>query len=83
MGAAETAIAAAGALGIGGTLGQFVGGAKERRTARGAVLDALADVEQTRWTPHKDTEWREAVRRFQAAALVARLPRTRSWSISY
>ncbi len=66
-----------GALGVGSVAGQYLSGAKDRRSARAEVLNALSAVESARWAPHTEGEpsFRVAAHQLQTAALVARVPR--------
>lgn len=65
-----------GALGVGSVAGQFVGGSRDRRQSRAAVLAALSDVESARWVSGESTKgFIAAARDLQTAALIARLPR--------
>lgn len=64
-----------GALGLGSVLGAFVTGARDRRSARAAVLEHFRAIELERWAP---TDWHELRRHttaLTAGALVAQLPR--------
>lgn len=72
-----SAAALLGTLGIGSVAGQYVTSAKDRRSARAEVLNALGAVESARWAPHTEgaPSFRDAARALQTAALVARVPR--------
>lgn len=77
------AVSILGALGLGSALGQYLVSSKDRREARARVLSTLAEVEQSRWVgPDKTAsfaEFQTALRNFQTAALIARLPRSAVW----
>jgi hypothetical protein len=75
-------LAAVGALGLGSVLGQYVATSRDRRQVSADALRALAEIERTRWAlfapgrpPTEATEFYQAVRTFQTAALLAGLPR--------
>lgn len=68
----------AGAVGLGTVIGQWFAGAKDRRAAKAAVLQAIVDVEQARWAGDQNPDggkMREATRSLHTAALIAKLPR--------
>jgi hypothetical protein len=46
-----TIVALLGALGVGGLLTEFVAGGRTRRQTRAEMLEALIQVEETRWAP--------------------------------
>lgn len=77
---ASEVVSVLGALGLGSVLGQYLASSKDRREARARVLTALTEVEESRWAgPDAMTtfaEFQTALRKFQTAALIARLPRT-------
>jgi hypothetical protein len=76
------AVAVLGALGLGSILGQYIGASKDRRASRADVLSALANTEADRWVGPDKPSWGEfqtSMRKFQTAALIARLPREAVW----
>ncbi|MGW9568373.1 hypothetical protein [Prescottella equi] len=69
-----------GALGLGSFVGQYLIGAQGRRQARSEVLLRLAECEAARWAgPNEEADippFRQAIRQFEKAALVAGTPRS-------
>jgi hypothetical protein len=73
IGAAASVI---GALGIGSVIGQYAAAGGQRRQARADVLRTLSVVENERWASELvETPFSIAVREFETAALLARVPR--------
>jgi len=66
-----------GAVGLGSVLVQWIAGGKDRRSARAEALAALSALEVARWVSERRSKaaFLEAFRTFEAACLVARLPR--------
>jgi hypothetical protein len=66
-----------GAFGIGTAIPQWLAASKDRRAARAAALRAMSEVEHARWVdgPDKQPSFRETLRDFETAALIAQLPR--------
>jgi hypothetical protein len=71
------------ALGLGSALGQYLASSKDRRESRANVLSALAETEAARWAgggPKASlSDFQASMRKFQTAALIARLPRDLAW----
>lgn len=64
-----------GAAVIGGLIAPQLMQAKERRAARAAVREKIADVEALRWEDEPYRDFQRAVSALEAAAILARLPR--------
>lgn len=60
---------------IGGIVAPQVSQAKDRRAARAAVREKVADVDALRWNDESYIEYRRAVAVFESAAILARVPR--------
>jgi hypothetical protein len=64
------------AVGAGSLITSWASGAKDRRSARAGALEAFAAVEAARWNVEDPgLELQSIVRKFETAALIARLPR--------
>lgn len=61
---------------IGGVIAPQITQSKERRAARAVVRERIADVESLRWLEYPYTDFKRALAALEAAALVARVPRT-------
>jgi hypothetical protein len=72
-----TVVSVISALGVGSLIGQWFGRGKDRRTARAAVLDKLAEVEEVRWYrgPSDEDSFQKLIKQLETAALIARVPR--------
>lgn len=68
-----------GALGIGSLATQYLMAARSRREVRSAVLEQLAEVEETRWAGSPDDpdyrQFQKALHALETGALVARIRR--------
>lgn len=73
----STLVSVAGALGIGSIFGQFVSAGKDRRAARAAVLQAINEVEEARWSPVKEgaPTFKKSMHGLYTSALIAQIPR--------
>ena len=73
----NAAVSAIGGLGAGSVLAQYLAAGKDRRSSRANALEALGDVEESRWVPLPEgaTGFAPAARSLQTAALLGHVPR--------
>jgi hypothetical protein len=73
----NAAVSAIGGLGAGSVLAQYLSAGKDRRSSRATALEALGQVEDSRWVPRPKgaPSFALAARSLQTAALLAHVPR--------